>query len=76
MFNFLFNLTEHRRTYYIFSAILILLGIAAMVYALVTSGSVFRMGVDFRSGTRFEVQFTEPVSEQEIREVFNDAGYY
>lgn len=74
MFNFLFNLTEHRRTYYIFSAILIFLGIAAMVYALMTTGSVFRMGVDFRSGTRFEVQFTEPVSEQGIRDVFNDAG--
>lgn len=74
MGNFLFMLVEHRRRYYIFSAVLILLGIAAMIYAVVTTGSVYRMGVDFRSGTRFEVQFTEAVDEQELRTVFVDAG--
>ena len=74
MFNFLFSLVEHRRKYYIFSGILILLGIAAMVYAVATEGSIFRMGVDFRSGTRFEVQFSESVPEDGIRDVFNEAG--
>lgn len=74
MFNFLFTIVENRRKYYIFSAILISLGILAMIYAYVTTGSIFRIGVDFRSGTRFEVQFTETVTEQELREHFNDAG--
>ena len=74
MFNFLFTLVEHRRRYYIFSAVLIVMGIAAMIYALATSGSVYRLGVDFRSGTRFEVQFTEQVAEEGIRAAFNDAG--
>jgi preprotein translocase SecF subunit len=74
MFNFLFAIVEHRRKYYIFSSILIGLGIIAMIYAYVTTGSVFRIGVDFRSGTRFEVQFTEPVDEEDLRDVFNDAG--
>jgi len=74
MFNFLFSIVENRRKYYAFSAALITLGIMAMLYALVTSGSIFRIGVDFRSGTRFEVQFTEEVAEQGIREVYNDAG--
>ena len=74
MFNFLFTIVENRRKYYAFSAALITMGIMAMLYALTTSGSIFRIGVDFRSGTRFEVQFTEVVSEQGIREVFNDAG--
>jgi len=73
-FNFLFTIVENRRKYYIFSSILIGLGILAMIYAYVTTGSVFRIGVDFRSGTRFEVQFTEIVSEQELRELFNDTG--
>ena len=30
--------------------------------------------MDFRSGTRYEVQFTEPVSEEAIRDVFVDYG--
>ncbi len=74
MFNFLFTIVDHRRKYYIFSSVLIGLGIIAMIYAYVTTGSVFRIGVDFRSGTRFEVQFTEPVDEEDLRDVFNDAG--
>ena len=74
MFNFLFTLVENRRKYYIFSAVLISMGIVAMIFAYLTSGSIFRIGVDFRSGTRFEVQFTEPVTEQELRELFNDSG--
>ncbi len=74
MFNFLFTIVENRRKYYIFSSILIGLGILAMLYALATSGSIFRIGVDFRSGTRFEVQFTEPVNEGELRDLFNEAG--
>ena len=74
MFNFIYNIVGHRRTYYIFSGILIGLGLLAMVYAFATSGSIFQIGVDFRSGTRFEVQFTEPVTEEGIREVFNNQG--
>ena len=73
-FNFLFNLVENRRKYYTFSAILIGLGIAAMAYSYVTTGSIFQLGVDFRSGTRYEVQFTEPVTEDQIRAVFVENG--
>jgi len=74
MFNFLFTIVKNRRKYYIFSTVLISLGILAMIYAFLTTGSIFRIGVDFRSGTRFEVQFTELVTEQELRELFNDSG--
>lgn len=74
MTDFLYDIVGHRRTYYIFSGILILLGIAAMVYSLITTGAIFQLGVDFRSGTRYEVQFTEPVTENEIRAVFAEFG--
>ena len=74
MHDFLYNFVENRRKYYIFSAILIGLGIAAMLYSYVTTGSVFQLGVDFRSGTRYEVRFTEPVMEEDIRDVFNEFG--
>ena len=68
----MFNIVQRRRTYFILSALVIGLGIATMVYSLVTTGDLFPLGVDFRSGTRFELQFVEPVSENEIGNVFAD----
>jgi preprotein translocase SecF subunit len=65
-----FNLAEGRKRYFLLSAIIIGLGIAAMAYSWATTGAPFQLGVDFRSGTRFEVQFTEPVTELQIRELF------
>ena len=66
----MFNLVQGRRNYFIFSGILIGLGIAAMIYSLITTGAVFPLGVDFRGGTRFELQFTQPVTESQIESVF------
>ena len=74
MFSFMFQLVENRRKYFIFSGFIIFLGVAAMIYSIIVTGSPFRLGVDFRSGSRFEVQFTEPAAENEIRAVFNDFG--
>jgi preprotein translocase SecF subunit len=69
-----FNLAEGRKRYFLLSAIIIGLGIAAMIFSWVTTGSPFQLGVDFRSGSRFEVQFMEPVTEAQIRQVFVDFG--
>ena len=66
-----FSIVEGRKRYFLLSAIIIGLGLAAMIYSWATTGSPFLLGVDFRSGTRFEVQFTEPVTEAQIRDVFN-----
>lgn len=71
---FLFNLVERRKTYFIFSGAIIGLGILAMIYSFVSTGSPFLLGVDFRGGARFEVQFTEPVTETAVEEVFVEAG--
>ena len=68
----MFNLVQRRRNYFILSSIIIALGITAMVYSLISTGSPFLLGVDFRGGTRIEVQFTEPVSEDDIRDVFQE----
>ena len=66
----MFSLIERRRVYFILSAMVIGLGLAAMIYAKVLTGAPFPLGVDFRSGTRFELQFTEQVSEDQIQDVF------
>lgn len=71
----MFQLVQKRKLYFLVSGMIILLGIAAMVTSLVQIGLPFRLGVDFRSGTRLEVAFEEPASENEIRSVFVDAGF-
>ncbi len=75
MFKFMFNFAENRRYYYIFSGVLMTLSILAMVVSAVTVGAPFTLGVDFRGGTRFELQFEEPVTEEQVQAVFEDAGY-
>lgn len=72
--SFIYHIVENRRRYFIFSAILLGLGLSAMLISMVRTGSPFRVGVDFRSGTRFEVQFEEPVEENDIRDVFAQFG--
>lgn len=66
------NFAQRRRYYYIFSGVLILLGILAMVYSFIRIGTPLRLSVDFLGGTRFEVQFTEPVTEEQIRDLFGE----
>lgn len=72
--SFIYHIVENRRRYFIFSAILLGLGLSAILISMVRTGSPFRVGVDFRSGTRFEVQFEEPVEENDIRDVFAQFG--
>jgi preprotein translocase SecF subunit len=61
---------QRRRYFYIFSSIILVLGLLSMVYVYATTGSFLRLSVDFLGGTRFEVQFTALVSEEDIRAVF------
>jgi preprotein translocase SecF subunit len=70
----MFELVQKRRRYFIFSGLLILTGIAVMIYSFATTGTVFPLGVDFRGGTRLEVQFTDPVTENQIRDVYTEFG--
>lgn len=72
--SFVYHIVENRRRYFLFSGILLALGLAAIIISTIMTGSPFRIGVDFRSGTRFEVQFEEPVTENEIHDVFAEYG--
>lgn len=68
------NFVQRRRIYYIFSVIIIGLGVLAIIYSYMVTGQFFRLGVDFVGGTRFEVQFTESVLEEDIRDYFVEKG--
>ncbi len=62
---------QRRRYYYLFSGTVILLGLLAMVFSYVRIGTPLRLGVDFLGGTRFELQFSDQVTEDQIRTVFS-----
>lgn len=64
------NFVQRRKKFYIFSSILIGLGLLAVIFSLATTGKPLLLGVDFLGGTRFELQFAENISEDEIRAVF------
>lgn len=68
------NFVQKRHLFYTFSGVIIGLGLLAMIYAYISTGSFLRLSVDFLGGTRFEVQFTEQVSEDAIREAFAEYG--
>ena len=70
----MFQLVQRRNLYFAFSGTLIGLGILAMVFSYFQTGLPFGISVDFRSGTRIEVQFEEQVTEDEIRAVFTEFG--
>lgn len=65
---------QQRRFYFMFSAVLVGLGILAMLIGFIRSGSPFPLSVDFLGGTRFEVQFTEIVTEEQVRQIFLEAN--
>ncbi len=67
---FMFQFVQQRKIYFTISAVVIIASLAAILASLVLTGQPFSIGVDFRSGTRFEVQFSQPVTEQGIRDVF------
>ncbi|MBP6472392.1 MAG: protein translocase subunit SecF [Chloroflexi bacterium] len=64
------NFVQKRRYYYIFSGVVIGLGMLAMIFSFATSGKIFPLGVDFLGGSRFEIQFDQSVTEDQVREVF------
>jgi len=72
----MFNIVEKRRWYFLISGLIILVGVAAMIYSVVTldTHTPFPLSVDFQSGTRFVLRFQDAVSESQIRSVFAEYG--
>ena len=70
----MFNLIERRRLYYIISALVIIPGIAAMIYLTATIGSPVRLSIDFKGGSLYLVKFESAATETQIREVYTEFG--
>jgi len=69
------NLVQKRRWYFAFSALLLAVGIAAMIYSTVVTGAPLRLGIDFTGGSLLEVSFEQAVPTEEVRAVVEAAGY-
>lgn len=73
----MFNLVEKRRWFFLFSALVIIPGLAVMLYSAITSEthSPFRLSIDFVGGSIYELAFTgEGATESGIREIFGRFG--
>lgn len=75
MFN-IFKIVENRRFYFIISLLVIIPGVIAMAYNVVTlpTRTPWKLSPDFLAGNRFELKFNQPISEDQIRGVFQNFG--
>jgi len=62
-----YQFIEKRKTAYVLSAAILLLGIGAMVFNVATLGTWLRYGVDFTGGSLVQVQFQDDVAVEELR---------
>jgi len=71
----MFHIVENRRWYFLLSAVVIIPGIAAMIYSVITFGAPFRMGIDFTGGSLWELGFNQKVQPGDVRAVFASNGF-
>jgi len=71
----MFDFVGKRRWYFLISGVVILLGIAAMVYSTITYGTPVRLSVDFTGGSLFVLHFQDEATEDGIRRVFEANGF-
>lgn len=68
----MFSLVQKRRWFFLISALVIVPGIAIMIYSWAMTGQLFRMSIDFEGGSIYELKFTAAgATEAGIREVFS-----
>ena len=63
-----------RRWFLLVSALLVLLGLTAMIVSTVRFGSPVRLAIDFTGGSLLELRFQQLVPPAEVRQVFVDRG--
>lgn len=70
-----FLIVEKRNWFYIFSAIVIAVGLIAMGTSIVQYGSPLRLSIDYTGGTLWEMHFEKDVSPLDVRQILVEAGY-
>ncbi len=70
----MFNIVQHRRWYYTFSSVIILIGVVAMIYSVIAIGTPFRLSIDFTGGSLWELRFSKAIAPAEVIGLFNEKG--
>ncbi|MFZ2489499.1 MAG: protein translocase subunit SecF [Anaerolineae bacterium] len=70
----MYNIVQHRKTYYILSAVLLIASLLMMAYSYITIGSPFRLSIDFTGGVYWEFQLGNSVQPGQVRDVFLAQG--
>jgi preprotein translocase SecF subunit len=70
----MYDIVGKRRWYFALSVALIVLGLGAMVYSTLRTGTPLPIGVDFTGGSRFVIRFSGAADEGQIRQVFVERG--
>jgi preprotein translocase subunit SecF len=71
----MFTIVEKRQWFFLFSALIIIPGLVAMIYSTVVFGSPIRLGIDFTGGALLELRFEKPLQPAEVRQIFQDNGF-
>lgn len=63
------NIVQHRKKFFVFTAILMVLGFTAL--------GIFKInpGIDFTSGSRIEIVSNDPIEVEQVEDTFNELGY-
>jgi preprotein translocase subunit SecF len=70
----MYRIVEHRKWYFLISLLIILPGLLAMIYSTATTGTPFKVAIDFTGGAIWELNFDKAIQPAELRQIFVDAG--
>ncbi len=66
----IFSIVDKRKWFYIFSTIIIAVGLVAMGVSAAQFGAPLKPSIDFEGGSLMELQFEQPVQLEQVRQIF------
>src|SRR5688572_28432791 len=70
-----FDFMNRKALWFGISGILLLPGIVAIIYCMMTWGTPLRLGIDFTGGTLAQLTFKEAVTAPEVKELLASSGH-
>jgi len=71
----MFNIVEKRHWYFLLSSLIIIPGLVAIVYSIITFGSPVKLSIDFTGGTLLELRFDQVTQPADVRQVLAESDY-
>lgn len=71
----MFDIVGRRPLWYLLTLIMVVPGIAFMIWSLVAYGTLLPLSVDYTGGTLWELRFDQPVESEAVRQVFIEQGH-